>query len=114
MRLAITLYVVPLWGLYKRHNTMRDVFVDLAAAAGLCCRTNVSLPGTSLIPADLLLPSFTDVPTAVDVSVVHPLHPSRSAQAAVTAGAAAEARAEEKLRKCGKQCTEGRGNSGQW
>ena len=93
-------------GLYRRHNTLRDAFVDIATSAGLACRTSVGLPGTNLVPADLFLPTFSDAPTAVDVSVVHPLHPSRSAQAAVTAGAAAEARAEEKVKLYGEQCRE--------
>ena len=93
-------------GTYKRHNTMRDAFADLATSAGLQCRTSVGLPGTNLVPADIFLPSFSDVPTAVDVSVVHPLHPSRSTQAAVTTGAAAEARAEEKVTLYGELCKE--------
>ena len=93
----------PSLGMYKRHNVMRDTFVNLTSAAGLQCRTSVSLPGTNLVPADLFLPSFSDVPTAVDVSVVHPLHPSRSAHAAVTTGAAAEARAEEKVALYGQE-----------
>ena len=95
-------------GMYKRHNTMRDVFVDLANAAGLQCRTSVGLPGTNLVPADLFLPAFSDVPAAVDVSVVHPLHPSRSAQAAVTAGESAELRAQEKVSFYGEHCRERR------
>jgi hypothetical protein len=90
--------------MYRRHNTVRDVFVDLAATAGLQCRTSVGLPGTSLIPGDLFLPAFSELPAAVDVSVVHPLHPSRSSQAAVTTGAAAEARAEEKVALYGAGC----------
>jgi hypothetical protein len=61
-----------------------------------------------LVPADLFLPSFSDVPTAVDVSVVHPLHPSRPAHAAVTAGTAAELRAEEKVKLYGEKCKERR------
>ena len=76
----------------------------MALAAGLPCRTNVGLPGTNLIPGDFSLPTFSDVPTVVDVSFVHPLHPSRSAHAAVTTGAAAEARAEEKVKLYGEQC----------
>jgi len=43
---------------------------------------------------------FFVVPTFDDVSVVHPLHPSRSAEAAVTTGAAAEARSEDKVQLC--------------
>ena len=40
------------------------------------------------------------------MSVVHPLHPSLSAHAAVTAGAAAEARSAEKLATYGEKCKE--------
>ena len=97
----------PAMGMYKRHNSIRDAFVNLATSAGLQCRTSVGLPGTNLVPADLYLPAFSDVPTAVDVSVVHPLHPSRSAKAE-TAGASAEGRAEEKVRLYGEQCRERR------
>ena len=93
-------------GTYRRHNTVRDAFVDLAVGAGLQCRTSVGLPGTNLVPGDLFLPAFSDVPSAVDVSVVHPLHPSRMSQAAVTTGAAAEARAVEKVALYGDQCKE--------
>jgi hypothetical protein len=93
-------------GTYRRHNTVRDAFVDLATTAGLQCRTSVGLPGTNLVPGDIFLPALSDVPSAVDVSVVHPLHPSRSTQAAVTTGAAAEARAEEKVALNGGLCEE--------
>ena len=43
---------------------------------------------------------------AADFSVVHPLHPSASAQAAVTAGKAAEARASDKVAMYGAKCKE--------
>lgn len=46
-------------------------------------------------------------PMGVDVSIVHPLHPSRPAQA-ITVGAAAEARGEEKVRFYGERCRERR------
>ena len=93
-------------GLYKRHNTVRDAVAGLASAAGIQCRTEVTLPGTDLVPADILLPSFSECPLAADFSVVHPLHPSASAQAAVTAGKAAEARASDKVAMYGAKCKE--------
>ena len=93
-------------GLYKRHNTVRDTVSSLAASAGIQCRTEVALPGTDLVPADALFPSLSDFPLAADFSVVHPLHPSASAQAAVTAGAAAEARAADKVASYGEKCKE--------
>lgn len=93
-------------GLYKRHNAVRDAVAGLAGAAGIQCRTEVTLPGTELVPADILLPSFSDSPLAADFSVVHPLHPSASAQAVVTAGKAAEARAADKVSVYGAKCKE--------
>ena len=91
-------------GIYKRYNCIRDCVADLASSFGLSCRTEVALPGSELVPADVFFPSFADEATAVDVSVVHPLHPSHNAHAAVTAGAAAEARAADKVSLYGDKC----------
>ena len=93
-------------GIYKRHNTVRDCIAALEGSFTLFCRTEVALPGTELVPADVFFPSFADEATAVDVSVVPPLHPSLSAHAAVTAGAAAEARSKEKVATYGDKCRE--------
>ncbi len=93
-------------GLYKRHNAVRDTFASQASSFGLECRMEVQLPGTELIPADIFLPSLSDAPVAADVSVVHPLHPSHSAQAAMISGAAAEARAAGKVAMYGEKCRE--------
>ena len=71
---------------------------------GLACRTEESLPGSSLVPLDALLPSFSNVLTAVDVFVVPRLHPSQSAQAAKTAGVAADAGAAGKVLSFSKEC----------
>ena len=84
-------------GLYKRHNTVRDAVAAVAISSGIQCRTEVPLPGSDLVPADVLFPTLSDCPLAADFSVVHPLRPSASAQAAVTAGAAAEAHVVEKV-----------------
>ena len=62
------------------------------------------LPGSDLVPADVLFPTLSDCPLAADFSVVHPLRPSASAQAAVTAGAAAEAHVVEKVAMYGAKC----------
>ena len=91
-------------GIYKRHNTVRDTVAALATSSGISCRTEVALPGSDLVPADCFFPSLAACPLAVDFSVVHPLHPSASAQAAVTAGAAAEARAAAKVATYGAKC----------
>ena len=93
-------------GIYRRHNTVRDCIAAMAASFGLSCRTEVTLPGTDLVPADVFFPSFADEATAVDVSVVHPLHPSHCAHAAVIAGTAAEARSKEKVAVYGEKCSE--------
>ena len=53
-----------------------------------------------------MLHSLSDSPMAADFSVVHPLHPSASAQAAVVAGKAAEARAADKVATYGTKCKE--------
>ena len=66
----------------------------------------MTLPGTELVPADALLPTLSDVPLAADFSVVHPLHPSASAPAVVTAGELAEARALDKVNTYGAKCRE--------
>ena len=92
-------------GLYARHNVLRDTLATCCLSAGFPCRTEVQLPGTALVPADIFLPTlFNDAPTAVDVAVVHPLHPSHPAQAAMTTGAAAEARAAAKVAKYSESC----------
>ena len=49
---------------------------------------------------------MSDVPLAADFYVVHPLRPSHSAQAAVTAGMAAEARAADKVATYSVKCRE--------
>jgi hypothetical protein len=91
-------------GIYTRHNCLRDTLATELCSLGFPCRTEVCLPGTSQVPADIFLPHIgEDSPTAVDVSVVHPLQPSAS-KATVTTGTAAEARAESKVRTYGEQC----------
>ena len=61
-------------GLYGRHNHVRDTLAAALCSMGFPCRTEVRLPGTELIPADIFIPVLAeDSPTAVDISVVHPL-----------------------------------------
>jgi hypothetical protein len=93
-------------GLYGRHNHIRDALATALRVMGFPCRTEVALPGTELVPADIFLPTLADgSPTAIDVSVVHPLQPSRSATATVAAGTSAEARAASKVTMYGAKCT---------
>ena len=85
-------------GVYARHNVLRQTLADLVTRAGFTCQLEVALPGSSLIPADVFVPTFVDgFPAAFDVSVTHPLHPSAQAPATVVTGAAAEARASSKV-----------------
>ena len=94
-------------GIYARHNVLRDTLATGLRFMGFPCRTEVRLPGTELVPADIFLPTFAEAsPTAVDVSVVHPLQPSHTAQATVTAGASAEARASAKVACYGEKCSQ--------
>jgi hypothetical protein len=91
-------------GTYTRHNFLRDALATELCSLGFPNRTEVCLPGSTLVPADIFIPHLAeDSPTAVDVSVVHPLLPSTS-QATVTAGMSAEARAEAKVKSYGEVC----------
>ena len=95
--------------LYARHNYIRDTLASILCNLGFPCRTEVCLPGTDIVPADIFIPSIAEgSPTAVDVSVVHPLQPSHHATATVTAGTSAEARAASKVAfysdKCSTRC----------
>jgi hypothetical protein len=93
-------------GLYGRHNYIRDTLASALRSMNFPCRTEVALPGTELVPADIFVPTLAeDSPTAIDVSVVHPLQPSRSASATVTAGTFAETRAASKVTMYGEKCT---------
>ena len=61
-------------GLYARHNRLRDAFAVELRLAGVPVRTEVQLPGSQSRPADIFIADpESAVPTAVDVSVVHPL-----------------------------------------
>ena len=92
-------------GRYARHNVIRDTLAHSLRGFGFSCRTEVQLPGSTLVPADIFVQNLSDDPsTAVDVSVVHPLQPSRSASAAVAAGTAAEERALAKVRDYEEAC----------
>ena len=61
-------------------SIIRDCVAASAVLFGLVCRTEVALPGSEPVPAKVFFPSFSDEATAVDVSVVHLLHPSYNAR----------------------------------
>ena len=83
-------------GIYSRHTAVRDFLSYLMADAGLKNTLEVALPDTTLRPADVFVPSgWGPRPVAFDVSVVHPLRLS-SRPAIITAGSAAQERAEAK------------------
>ena len=83
-------------GIYSRHNAVRDFLSRSLADAGLSNTLEVALPDTNLRPADVFVPSgWGPHPVAFDVSVVHPLRLS-SRPGIVTAGSAAQERAEAK------------------
>ena len=60
-------------GLYACHNRLRDGLRLEAEAADLPVLTEVTISGSDARAADL---ADQSAPIAVDVSVVHPLHPS--------------------------------------
>ena len=61
-------------GTYARHNDLRNQFAILCSEIGLIVELEVSPPGTSSQPADVLLHGLdSSAPLAVDFSVVHPL-----------------------------------------
>ena len=98
-----TLCCIPC-GTYGRHNAGRDALAATLRSLGFHCRTEVELPGTHTRPADVLVHNLGNEPlTAVDMSFVHSLQPSHPT-AAVTAGVAAEARADAKVKQHAQQC----------
>ena len=69
----------PKLGTYARHNDLRNQFTTLCMEIGLRVEMEVSPPGTSSRPADVLLHGLdTSTPLAVDFSVVHPLQMSQN------------------------------------
>ena len=93
-------------GVYGRHNAIRDTLADLLRECGCECRTEVTLPGSSLRPADIFTPAFPgESALAIDVSAVHPLPLSQTASATVTAGAAAQKREIAKVDLYGEKCS---------
>ena len=91
-------------GLYARHNRLRDALAAEFLTAGQPLQVEAQLPGSSLRPADILVLEPGDLaPVAVDVAVVHPLHPS-ALSAEDTPGTAAASREAEKRATSAKAC----------
>ena len=64
-------------GIYTRHNLVRDCIADLALSCGLVARVEQRPESSPLRLADVLIDRFLDGHSAaLDVSVVHPLHPT--------------------------------------
>ena len=83
-------------GLYRRHNHIRGALFHLAQSANWSPVLEKQLPNSLDRPADLLLQNLDSRPTAVDVTVVHPLRPSASvAVRAQRDSAAADAEAQK-------------------
>ena len=63
----------PKLGTYARNNDLRNQFATLCTESGLRVEKEVSPPGTSSRPADVLLHGLdSSSPLLVDFSVVHP------------------------------------------
>jgi hypothetical protein len=63
-------------GFYQRHQSIAEVLVHLAEAAGFTVIPGIPLPD-GLKPADVMLSHWkAGGPLAIDVSIVHPLAPS--------------------------------------
>ena len=91
-------------GLYKRHNRVRYCLLSLGREAGWNPEVEVSLPapdpGGGIIrprPADVLFRTAESRPLAVDVTVVHPLRPSKNIAVEDNLTAAADAESAKKV-----------------
>ena len=66
----------PRNGFVQRHSDVQAWLLHTARAAGVTCSKEAALPDNTR-PADVLLHTWKGAgPTAVDVTVVHPLRPS--------------------------------------
>ena len=66
----------PASGTYKRHNRLRDLLYLLGQQAGWAPDLEVTIPASTLRPADLLFRTGFPKPLACDVTVSHPLRHS--------------------------------------
>ena len=92
-----------------RHNLIRDVLYNtcISAALGPTREERALLPGTEAKPADILLPGWSGgKDTALDVTVVNPLHTKYINQSAVVSGHALRKAYERKMTRHGDSCKE--------
>ena len=90
-----------------RHNLMRDVLYQTAAAAmlGPVKEGRFLLPGRDARPADLLIPRWSGgQDAALDVTVVSALQAAMVAGSAATDGYAVTKAFERKIAKAGEAC----------
>ena len=86
-----------------RHNLQRSTLGDEYQAAQVRVYVEDTLPGDSSRPGDLLVLGSDVFPDAVDVTVVHPLHPSSLSAEDAPGAMAVEAEAA-KLKASGHAC----------
>ena len=87
--------------IYARHNRIRNALAQECALARIRYLLEVKLPGFSLRPDDTLLFMPEEAaPRAMDVSAVHPLHPSCLLAEVVPGAAAERAEAAKQASSC--------------
>ena len=92
-----------------RHNRLRDIVVESCRRAHLSVHLevghNLTPDHSNTRPADILIPHWCmGKPVALDLSVTSPLNPLTLLEAGVTAGAAAKATEERKLKANTGKC----------
>ena len=93
----------------SRYNLIRDILFNTcsAAALGPAREDRALLPGTEAKPADILLPGWSGgKDTALDITVVNPLHTAYINQSAAVPGHALRKAYEKKMARYGDLCKE--------
>ena len=91
-------------GMYRRHNALRDLTGNLLRQAGISCVLEVSLPGSTDRPADVLVPcGLGPRPLALDISMVHTFTSSQH-HVELSAGRAAADQEKAKVTKSKDAC----------
>ncbi|KAL5494022.1 hypothetical protein EMCRGX_G015291 [Ephydatia muelleri] len=94
-----------------RHNRLRDIVAESCRRAHLSVHLevghNLTPDHSNTCPADILIPHWCmGKPAALDLSVTSPLNPLTLLEAGVTAGAAAKATEERKLKANTGKCAD--------
>ena len=95
----------PASGLCKQHNKVRDYFLATGRDTGWSPDFEFSLPSSQIRPSDILLRTFGPRPTAVDVTITHPLRPSYNIAAVNEVALAAEKAEVLKRQMYDQPCT---------